>query len=74
MKKSEAEPIIRRLIHDWANKNGVAVGSAEQPDFGAFYSWLIDKYWGYTQFRSSISACYDIEFWFDDELKQSWRN
>jgi hypothetical protein len=75
MKRSEAEKAIRRLVHDWAETIGIEPGSAKQPSFLAFKSWLRDRgYSHYLDFRSTAGADYDAELWFDQELKQTWRN
>jgi hypothetical protein len=75
MKKSEAEPAIRKLVHDWAGAAGVTVGQSEQPSFSAFREWLsVNGYSHYLSFRSVAGPLEDAERWFDQELGQSWRN
>jgi len=75
MKKSEAEKAIRHLCHEWAKARGIPNPPSDRPDFRDFKSWLSEKgYSHYLSFRSSISALYDAEAWFDDELNQIWRN
>jgi len=45
------------------------------PDFYDFIRWLRardgDKY---LKFRSTMGLMEDAEHWFDQELKQTWRN
>jgi hypothetical protein len=75
MKKSEAEPIIHHLSHQWAQATGFDPASGAQPSFPAFTSWLAAKgYLHYLNFRSVRGAHGDVEQWFDEELHQTWRN
>ncbi|GGO91477.1 hypothetical protein [Stakelama pacifica] len=75
MKRTEAEPAIRHLTHQWAKVAGVAVGSAEQPSFSDFKRWADEQgYSSYFSFRSTMGALEDAERWFDEELRQTWRN
>lgn len=75
VKRSEAEPAIRHLVHQWAAVAGVAVGSPNQPSFSAFKRWADQQgYSSYFVFRSTMGALDDAERWFDQELRQAWRN
>ena len=75
MKRSEAEPAIRHLAHQWAKEAGVEIASAEQPSFFLFKRWADQRgYAAYFTFRSSMGALDDAERWFDQELGQAWRN
>lgn len=45
------------------------------PSFSAFHLWALG--WGgaaYFQFRSTLGPLEDAESWFDQELRQAWRN
>jgi hypothetical protein len=75
MKRTEAEPAIRYLVHRWAKARGIEVGSREQPLFSDFKRWAEEQgYSGYFSFRSRMGAREDAELWFDQELRQTWRN
>jgi hypothetical protein len=75
MKKTEAEPIIRNLVTQWAREAGFDPASGQQPSFSAFETWLSGKgYSHYLTFRSVRGAHADAEQWFDEELRQTWRN
>ncbi|WP_336966898.1 hypothetical protein [Sphingobium aquiterrae] len=75
MKRTEAEPAIRSLVHQWVKTAGFAVGSVRQPSFSAFRRWAEEQgYSGYFVFRSTMGALEDTEHWFDQELRQTWRN
>jgi hypothetical protein len=75
MKRTEAEPAIRHLVHRWAGATGVEAGSDEQPSFSDFKRWVEEQgYSGYFSFRSTMGALEDVERWFDQELRQTWRN
>ncbi|HEY7999699.1 MAG TPA: hypothetical protein VIE87_12820 [Pseudolabrys sp.] len=73
-KKSECEPVIRRLAREWFD--ALPDAKREHPSWSAFKTWLGEKhYTSYLNFRSVAGADYDAEAeaWFDDELKQNWR-
>jgi hypothetical protein len=73
--RSEAEPAIRHLAHQWAKEAGVEIASAEQLSFSAFKRWADQcGYSVYFTFWSSQDALDDAERWFDQELGQAWRN
>jgi hypothetical protein len=75
MKKSNAEPAIRRLCHEWANAGGFDPKSKENPSFADFKFWLAQKgHSHYLSFRSVRGADADAELRYDQELNQTWRN
>jgi hypothetical protein len=75
MKRTEAEPAIRQLVHQWAKAAGVDADAVGQPSFSAFRRWAEEQgYAGYFVFRSTMGAVEDTERWFDQELRQAWRN
>lgn len=75
IKRKEAEPAIRHLVHQWAKATDVEAGADEQPSFSAFKRWAEEKgYTAYFAFRSTMGALEDAERWFDQELRQTWRN
>jgi hypothetical protein len=73
MKKTEAQPAIRRLVHEWANATGFDRKSGEQPSFADFKTWLSEKHYAHylLSFRSEGGAATNAEQWFDEELKQT---
>lgn len=74
MKKADAESIIRSLATAWARETGFEVDSSQMPSFGEFEEYVRDKSPEALQFRSVMGARHDVECWFDEELKQNWRN
>jgi hypothetical protein len=75
MKKSEAEPMIRRLVQDWAHETGFRPESGDHPSFSTFTTWIDQKgYSLYLRFRSVRGPLEDAEQWFDEILHQTWRN
>lgn len=74
MKKDEAERGIRYLCHQWAKIANVTPDPKVPPDFGAFLSWVENNHHAYLDFRSTTSIRDDVEQWFDQEFKQTWRN
>ena len=75
MKKAECEKAIRALVHTWARQTGGQPGQPEMPSFSAFRCWMEDSgYGGYFAFQSEMGPYDDAERWFDQELKQAWRN
>lgn len=74
MKKDEAERAIRHLCGQWGNLTGTAPDPSAQPDFGAFFSWVQKNYSDCLSFRTTTSVRDNVEQWFDQEFKQTWRN
>lgn len=78
MKKSEAEPILRRLSHDWREARGLPLPCGDPAvyySFSDFKSWLEEKRLGhYLNFWSTGGAEDAAERWFDQEMRQTWRN
>jgi hypothetical protein len=73
MKKDECETIIRHLCHEWAKLRGIRISAENHPSFADFYSWVEQNYRSYLKFQTKTSVQYDVEMWFDDEMKQNWR-
>lgn len=71
MRKSDAEPVIRRLCHTWRQDEGHRLTPAGALSFGDFWGWLQAYYPTYVNFRSRASARYDVELWFDQEFGQA---
>jgi hypothetical protein len=42
--------------------------------FSGFWNWLQNNHPSYTNFRAVPNARYVMEMWFDDIMKQAWRN
>ena len=75
VKRPEAERAIRQLTHEWAAAHGVQPGSVEMPSFSTFHRWVLGRGGAaYFQFRSTLGPLDDAESWFDQELRQAWRN
>lgn len=74
MKKDEAERGIRYLCSQWAALVGVTPAPSASPNFGAFYGWVRENHSPYLDFRTTTSVRDDVERWFDQEFKQTWRN
>jgi hypothetical protein len=73
MNRPEAEKIHRVMIHDWARETGFSVASGGHPSFSVYKDWATEKSPSLFGFRSRMGADYDVELWFDQELKQLWR-
>lgn len=71
MRKSEAEPVIRKLCHAWRREEALLETQAASLSFSDFWNWLQANYSNYLSFRSSISVRYDVELWFDQEFGQA---
>ncbi len=75
MKKPEAEKAIRYLSTEWVREMNIDIAYPAMPSFSSFETWLHSKGYGhYLTFRSVRGSRADAEDWFDEELKQSWRN
>jgi len=73
MKKKDAEREIRTLISVWRQQEPQLGTANEEIHCSDFIRWLRDNSPGHLKFKTSTSVEYDIEMWFDDELKQRWR-
>lgn len=74
MKKPDAEREIRALIRVWRDQEPQRGVANDKLHFSDFFRWLKENSPGHLKFKTSTSVEYDIEMWFDDELKQRWRN
>jgi len=77
MKKSESEPTLRHLCHQWREeRNHPLPGHSDMHySFSDFKTWLREKgHSHYLDFRSVMGADEDAERWFDQEMRQTWRN
>ena len=74
-KKQECEDAIRHLVSKWAQEKGYTQQPEETPSFSEFWAWMKDSgYSGYQRFRTRTDPRYDAEMWFDEEMRQTWRN
>lgn len=73
MKKFECEAAIRHLCHQWRKESGLADLPPEQLSFSAFLAWVEQHNAACLDFRTTTSVTYDVEMWFDEEFKQTWR-
>jgi len=74
MTKADAQKGIRYLCGLWAKERGMIVPPIDQPSFTDFYAWVQSNYPAYLDFRTTTGVQYDVEMWFDQEFKQTWRN
>jgi hypothetical protein len=76
MKKSECEPIIRHLCHEWREELGHPLPDGmAQYSFSDFKAWLREKHYSsYLDFRSLEGADEAAKRWFNQEMKQAWRD
>lgn len=73
MKKTDCEIAIRQLAHEWASTQERT--HDWHPSFFDFKTWLDSRGLGrYMEFRSVMGPTDDAERWFDQELRQQWRN
>lgn len=74
MQKSQAENEIRSLISQWCQQEPQRQTNNDDLHCSDFIKWLRENSPGHLNFRSTMSVNDCIETWFDQELKQSWRN
>jgi hypothetical protein len=74
VKKIESGKLIRSVCHDWRKERGIPMPATTIPSFSDFYSWAEARYPQALRFRSVGGSRDAVERWFDDELKQTWRN
>ena len=76
MKKDEAEKAIRLLSSKWRAARELPLPPSDHHySFSDFTRWLGEQ--GYSHvldFRSTVGAHESAEIWFDQEMKQTWRN
>jgi hypothetical protein len=76
MTKAESEKAIRSLCHKWKDDRGTVihntVGSAAPPPTSCRGS--LEHHSQYLDFRTTTTVTDDVERWFDQEFKQTWRN
>lgn len=73
--KPDCEKAIRYLSTEWAKTQPGRYQTDWHPSFMVFCRWLEENgYSHYLEFRSVAGAHEDAELWFDQELKQTWRN
>ena len=71
--KPECETAIRHLVHEWFD--ALPNPKPDHPSWYAFKNWLGEKHYSpYLDFRSVRGADADAELWFNQELKQTWRD
>ncbi len=74
-KKPECERAIRYLTTEWALQQPDRLEPDWHPSFLAFRRWLSAQGHGHLlRFRSVAGPLEDAERWFDQELRQTWRN
>jgi hypothetical protein len=76
IKKAEAEKAIRSLACRWFRQAHPGIDPSTMiPSFADFATWVRRNGHGhYFEFRSTMGPREDAELWFDQELKQTWRN
>lgn len=75
MTKRDSERAIRGLCHTWASEAAAMKDPDVHPQFCDFKRWLKERgYAHYLDFRWMGGADNAAERWFDQELKQTWRN
>ena len=74
MTRGEAEQAIRCLCSEWARQHNLRIDPSESPSFIDFLTWVQKHHSQYLIFRTTTSVRYDVENWFDQEFKQTWRN
>lgn len=76
MKKDDAEKAIRYLASQWQSARGLPLPPSDHHySFGDFTRWLGEQ--GYSHvldFRSTMGAQESAETWFNQEMKQTWRD
>jgi hypothetical protein len=76
MKNAEVRSALPTLIDRWAEatKQPMPPDGKFHYSFVGFWTWLQNNHSSYTKFRAEPNARYVMEMWFDDHMKQAWRN
>lgn len=71
--RAEAETAIRKLALEWMHETGFKPEPGHYPSFMAFKVWLDEMgHTGYLKFRSTVSANFEAEGWFESEIRSYW--
>lgn len=73
LRKSDAEEGIRFLCTTYAEAHSIPLDGTGDPSFGDFYRWLRENHSAYLSFRTTGSVADQIERWWAEEFKQTWR-
>lgn len=74
-KKADCEKAIRDLTTKWMKTQPDQRNPNWHPSFIEFRDWLnANGYGHFLNFRSVMGAPEDAEHWFNQELKQTWRD
>lgn len=74
MSKPESEKAIRSLCTTWYGTL-TAEEDKSDPSYSAFKQWAFDNnHSDLWKFRSRMPVDDVVEMWFDQKLKQTWRN
>ena len=73
VKKEECERALRHLCHVWWKESGLSATSEGHPSFTQFFAWVVQNYPSYLNFRTTITVSFEVDMWFDQEFKQTWR-
>ncbi|GHH54446.1 hypothetical protein GCM10009090_21280 [[Pseudomonas] boreopolis] len=74
MTKEQVRAAFNGLFNEWRALPANRDTDEQRLDFGSFYSWLLANYPQATQFRSRMGPREDLEQWFDQATRQTWRN
>jgi hypothetical protein len=75
MRKDDAKAAFEQMFGDWQREEGIIISSDNHVSFAKFCEWVDKKHYShYFNFRSRAGSRDDVERWFDQYFKQTWRN
>jgi hypothetical protein len=75
MRKGDAKAAFEQMFSEWQSEEGIMVPLKDNVSFSKFCSWVEKKHYSlYFNFRSVAGSRNDVEKWFDQHFKQTWRN
>lgn len=74
MTKAQVRERFPSLLDEWCSLPENESTERQRLNFDVFHEWLVANYPQATQFRSRMGPREDLEQWFDQATRQTWRN
>lgn len=73
MRRAEAEANIRHLCSVFAKAHNIPMDGVGEPSFSDFHRWVRENHPACLDFRTTGQPINDVEHWWAQEFKQTWR-
>lgn len=74
MKKAEAMNALPMLYSLWEDARDKSTFPPGEISSDEFFIWISNNYPRYLNFRTNIGVPAEIEYWYDKETHQTWKN